>query len=60
MKAKTHQALKKRVRITASGKMIRKVAAVSHLRVNKSPRISGDQKLSSSDQKRAARMLPYG
>lgn len=59
MKAKTHQSSAKRYSITAGGKIRRKHAAVSHLRVNKSPRQTGLVTVSHADVKRIKRVLPY-
>jgi large subunit ribosomal protein L35 len=58
MKAKTHQAMSKRIKITAGGKVMRKHAAVSHLRVNKSKRITSNTVVSGSDMKKIQKMMP--
>ena len=58
-KLKTHKSLGKRIKISGKLKLLRKGAAVSHLRVNKSPRHTGDQPVSLADSKRVRRMLPY-
>ncbi len=59
MKQKTHQAMFKRVRFTANGLVIHKPAAVSHLRVNKSPRRTAMVAVLSTEKKHLAKMLPY-
>ncbi len=62
-KLKTHKAMAKRVKITASGKFMRRKVAISHLRRNKSPRLvrSADKyfELSTADRRRMKRLLPY-
>ncbi len=58
MKQKTRKALKKRISFTANGKMMRKPAAVSHLRVNKSPRTTASKPVHAADIKRIKQMLP--
>ncbi len=60
MKAKTQKSLSKRVRITVGGKIMRKAAAVSHLRANKSPRTTVAKSVHASDAARVRRMLPNG
>jgi large subunit ribosomal protein L35 len=63
-KLKTHTAMAKRVKITGSGKLLRRKVASSHLRRNKSPHAirSMDKKypLATSDTRRIKRLLPYG
>jgi large subunit ribosomal protein L35 len=59
MKTKTHQAMLKRVKITGTGKIMRKLAAVSHLRVNKSDRSKLMVEIDRKDIKRIKRMLPH-
>lgn len=59
MKQKTHQAMSKRISFTSSGKVMRKPAAVSHLRVNKSPRKTALVAVLTSEKKHLAKMLPY-
>jgi large subunit ribosomal protein L35 len=63
-KLKTHKAMAKRVKITGSGKILRRKIALNHLRRNKSPRAvrSMDKyfPLATSDTRRMKRLLPYG
>ncbi len=62
-KLKTHTAMAKRVKITGSGKILRRKVASSHLRRNKSSHAirSMDKKfpLATSDTRRIKRLLPY-
>ena len=62
-KLKTHKAMAKRVKITASGKFLRRKVAISHHRRNKSPQSvrSADKyfQLSTADTRRLKRLLPY-
>lgn len=62
-KLKTHTAMAKRVKITGSGKIMRRKPAASHLRRNKSPHAvrSMDKRfeLATSDTRRMKRLLPY-
>jgi large subunit ribosomal protein L35 len=62
-KLKTHKAMAKRVKITSTGKVMRRKVALNHLRRNKSPRAvrSMDKKfqLPASDTRRMKRLLPY-
>ena len=62
-KLKTHTAMAKRVKITGSGKIMRRKVALSHLRRNKSPHAvrSMDKMfpLATSDKRRIKRLLPY-
>ena len=62
-KLKTHTAMAKRVRVTGSGKIMRRKLAASHLRRNKSPHSirSMDKRfeLATSDTRRIKRLLPY-
>ncbi|HEX7737235.1 MAG TPA: 50S ribosomal protein L35 [Ktedonobacteraceae bacterium] len=62
-KLKTHTAMAKRVKITGSGKIMRRKVASSHLRRNKSPNSirSMDKRfeLATSDTRRMKRLLPY-
>lgn len=62
-KLKTHKAMAKRVKVTASGKVLRRKVAISHLRRHKSAQLvrSADKmfELSKSDQTRIKRLLPY-
>jgi large subunit ribosomal protein L35 len=63
-KLKTHKAMAKRVKITGSGKFMRRKVALNHLRRNKSPEAirSMDKKfeLATADKRRMKRLLPYG
>jgi large subunit ribosomal protein L35 len=62
-KLKTHSAMAKRVKITGSGKVLRRKVATNHLRRNKSPHAvrSMDKKfpLATSDTRSIKRLLPY-
>jgi len=62
-KLKTHKAMAKRVKITGSGKFMRRKVALNHLRRNKSPQavrsMDKDFQLSTSDKRRMKRLLPY-
>jgi large subunit ribosomal protein L35 len=62
-KLKTHTAMAKRVKVTGSGKFMRRKVAASHLRRNKSPEAvrSMDKRfpLATSDTRRIKRLLPY-
>ncbi len=62
-KLKTHTAMAKRVKITGSGKIMRRKVASSHLRRNKSSHAirSMDKRfaLAKSDSSRIKRLLPY-
>ncbi|HYT29078.1 MAG TPA: 50S ribosomal protein L35 [Ktedonobacteraceae bacterium] len=62
-KLKTHKAMSKRVKVTGSGKVLRRKVAISHLRRNKSPESvrSADKyvPLATSDTRRLKRLLPY-
>jgi large subunit ribosomal protein L35 len=62
-KLKTHTAMAKRVRVTGSGRFVRRKVAISHLRRNKSPRLvrSADKTvgLATADTRRLKRLLPY-
>lgn len=62
-KLKTHTAMAKRIKVTGSGKLMRRRTAVSHLRRNKSSHAirSMDKvySLSSRDARRMKRLLPY-
>ena len=63
-KLKTHKAMAKRVKVTGSGKFLRRKIAINHLRRNKSPRAvrSMDKyfPLATSNARRMKRLLPYG
>ena len=62
-KLKKHKAMAKRVKITASGKVLRRKVAISHLRRHKSSQLirSADKmyELAPADQRRMKRLLPY-
>jgi len=62
-KLKTHTAMAKRVKVTGSGKIMRRKVAASHLRRNKSPEAvrSMDKEfpLAKSDTRSMKRLLPY-
>ena len=53
----------KRVKITGSGKVMRRKVALSHLRRNKSPHsvrsMDKEFPLATSDKRRMKRLLPY-
>jgi len=53
----------KRLRVTASGKFMRRKVAISHLRRNKSPKAvrAADKEfqLKTADTRRLKRLLPY-
>ncbi|MCS7258091.1 MAG: 50S ribosomal protein L35 [candidate division WOR-3 bacterium] len=62
MKAKTLSALKKRIKITAQGKLLRRTSGKSHLLSSKSKkrkrRLSKPQVVSKSFEKNFRRLLP--
>ncbi|MBX5448843.1 50S ribosomal protein L35 [Thermogemmatispora sp.] len=62
-KLKTHKATAKRIKITATGKLLRRKVAISHLRRNKSSRsIRAADKtfaLARGDARHVRRLLPY-
>ncbi len=62
-KLKTHKAMAKRVKVTASGKFLRRKVAINHLRRNKSSEAvrSMDKsfQLKPADTRRMKRLLPY-
>lgn len=62
-KLRTHKAMAKRVKITGSGKILRRKVGVNHLHRNKSESaIRAQDKtytLSSADRGRIKRLLPY-
>ena len=62
-KLKTHRGVAKRVKISGSGKMIRRKSFHSHLLSHKSSarkrRLKKPDKVHSSDAKRIRRLLPY-
>jgi len=62
-KLKTHKAMSKRVKLTGSGKFLRRKVALSHLRRNKSSHSvrSMDKMfpLATADRRHLKRLLPY-
>ncbi|GAC1698956.1 MAG: hypothetical protein PVS3B3_25430 [Ktedonobacteraceae bacterium] len=62
-KLRTHKAMAKRVKVTASGKFLRRKVAINHLRRHKSPEAvrAMDKmfQLKPSDTRRMKRLLPY-
>jgi large subunit ribosomal protein L35 len=62
-KLKTHKAMAKRVKVTGSGKFMRRKVAISHLRRHKSPEAirSADKEfeLATGDRRRLKKLLPY-
>jgi large subunit ribosomal protein L35 len=62
-KLKTHKAMAKRVKVTGSGRFMRRKVAISHHRRNKSPQLirSADKAfpLATADTRRLKRLLPY-
>ena len=62
-KLKTHKAMAKRVKITGSGKIMRRKVALSHLRRNKSPHsvrsMDKNFPLATAVKRRMKRLLPY-
>ena len=62
-KLKTHKAMAKRVKITGSGKFMRRKVAINHLRRHKSPgavrSMDKDFQLATADTRRLKRLLPY-
>jgi len=62
-KLKTHKATAKRLKITGSGKVLRRKVGLNHLRRNKSPEAvrSMDKyfPLAKADVRRLKRLLPY-
>jgi large subunit ribosomal protein L35 len=63
-KLKTHKGAKRRLKITATGKVMHRKGSISHLRKRKAKRakrlIDKDVMASDSMQVRAKRLLPYG
>ncbi|MBI2918127.1 MAG: 50S ribosomal protein L35 [Chloroflexi bacterium] len=63
-KLKTHKGAARRIKITATGKMMRTKGGKSHLRRKKPARVrrqyDGMLPLSPADQNRISRILPYG
>ena len=62
-KLKTHKAMAKRVKVTGSGKFMRRKVAISHHRRHKSPELvrSADKEfeLATADRRRLKKLLPY-
>ncbi len=62
-KVRTHKAMAKRVKVTGTGKFMRRKVAINHLRRNKSPEavrsMDKDFQLAKSDTRRMKRLLPY-
>jgi large subunit ribosomal protein L35 len=62
-KLKTHKAMAKRVKITGTGKFMRRKVAINHLRRHKSPgavrSMDKDFQLATADTRRLKRLLPY-
>ena len=62
-KLKTHKAMAKRVKITGSGKIMRRKVALSHHRRNKSPHsvrsMDKEFPLATADSRRMKHLLPY-
>jgi large subunit ribosomal protein L35 len=62
-KLKTNKAMAKRIKVTGSGKFLRRKVALNHLRRNKSPEAirSMDKmfQLKTCDTRRLKRLLPY-
>ena len=62
-KLKTHKAMAKRVKITGTGKFMRRKVALNHLRRHKSPQavrsMDKDFQLATADRRRLKRLLPY-
>ena len=62
-KLKTHKAMSKRVKVTGTGKALRRKVAISHHRRNKSPQLvrSADKSFpfAKGDAHRLKRLLPY-
>lgn len=58
-KLKTHKATVKRVKASATGKLMRVKAAKSHLLTHKSARTSVALSLSTSDIKKVKKLAPY-
>lgn len=63
-KLKTHKGAARRIKITATGKMMRTKGGKSHLRRKKPARVrrqyDGMQPLAPADKQRMQRLLPYG
>lgn len=62
-KLRTHKAMAKRVKVTGSGKFMRRQVAINHLRRHKSARLilNADKtfEMAVSDTRRMKRLLPY-
>jgi large subunit ribosomal protein L35 len=62
-KVRTHKAMAKRIKVTGTGKFMRRKVAINHLRRNKSPEavrsMDKDFQLAASDTRRMKRLLPY-
>jgi large subunit ribosomal protein L35 len=62
-KLKTHKAMAKRVRVTGSGKFMRRKIGINHLRRHKSPEavrsMDKEFELAAGDKRRMKRLLPY-
>ena len=58
MKQKTHKASAKRIKMTKTGKLMRKKASVSHLLSHKSDRPKMPLLISKSDVKKVRKLLP--
>lgn len=58
-KLKTHKATSKRIKVTGAGKIMREIAAKSHLLTHKTPRKSGKTVVANSDTKKVRKLLPY-
>ncbi len=63
-KLKTHKGAASRIKLTATGKMLRTKGGKSHLRRKKPARVRRQydnmQPLAHADQKRISKILPYG
>jgi len=59
MKLKTHKATAKRVKTSATGKLLRVKSAKSHLLSHKANPTKTDLVVSHADQKRVKRLTPY-
>lgn len=62
-KLKTHKAMVKRLKITGSGKVLRRKVAIEKYRRDKTPAVRRAKKkvflLAKGDRKRLKRLLPY-
>lgn len=59
MKLKTHKATTKRLKVSATGKILRSKAAKSHLLTHKSERTKISLEISKSDIKKVKKLAPY-